>query len=88
MVAGREASPKDVASTERLMRYWAEGEGAAKVRWGVPGDFDRCVVHLGKYVSPAIVKGLCSNLHKRATGARPGHAPGVEEAEFKAKHGG
>jgi hypothetical protein len=56
------------------MRYWAEGEGAARIQWGVPGDFDRCVVQLSEHVSPAIVKGLCSNLHERATGARPGHA--------------
>lgn len=66
------------ADTERLMRYWAEGEGAAKIQWGVPGDFDRCVVELGKYVGPGIVKGLCSNLHQRATGARPGHAAGEQ----------
>lgn len=75
MVAGREATPGNAASTERLMRYWAEGEGAARIQWGVPGDFDRCVVQLSEHVSPAIVKGLCSNLHQRATGARPGHAP-------------
>ncbi len=31
-------------------------------------------MELGKYVSPAIIKGLCSNLGKRATGARPGSA--------------
>lgn len=84
MVAGREATPKDAADTERLMRYWTEGEGAAKINWGHDGDFDRCIVELGKYVSPGIVKGLCSNLHQRATGARPGHAP-AEEAERKAK---
>lgn len=84
MVAGREASPGDVTATERLMKYWAEGPGAVKIKWGVPGDFDRCVEHLSKYVSPGIVKGLCSNLHQRATGARPGHAPG-EEAAHKAK---
>ena len=72
------------AATERLMEYWARGKGAAKIQWGEPGDFDRCVVELGKYVSPGIVKGLCSNLHARATGARPGHAPG-EEAARKAK---
>lgn len=65
----------DPAATERLMRYWAEGEGAAKIQWGVPGDFARCEAHLSKYVSPNVVKGLCSNLHQRATGARPGHAP-------------
>lgn len=76
MVAGREATPEDAESTERLMRYWSEGPGAAKIGWNSPGDFDRCVVELGKYVSPGIVKGLCSNLHQRATGARPGHAPG------------
>lgn len=75
MVAGREASPKDVSSTERLMRYWAEGAGAAKINWGVAGDFERCKVELGKYVGPGVVDGLCSNLHKRATGFRPGHAP-------------
>lgn len=86
MVAGREATPKDAAATERLMEYWSHGEGAAKIRWGVPGDFDRCVVELGKYVGPGVVKGLCSNLHQRATGARPGHAPG-EQAAHQAKHG-
>jgi hypothetical protein len=63
-------------STERLMEYWSHGEGAAKIDWGVDGDFNRCVHHLGKYVPPEMVKGLCSNLHQRATGARPGHAPG------------
>jgi len=75
MVAGREVTPGDVEDTERLMRYWAEGKGADKIRWGVAGDFDRCVVQLSKYVGPDTVKGLCSNLHERATGARPGHAP-------------
>lgn len=70
-------------ATERLMEYWAHGEGAAKINWGVAGDFARCESELGKYVSPKIVKGLCSNLHVRATGGRPGHAP-AEEAASKA----
>ncbi|KMV23348.1 hypothetical protein [Mycobacterium heckeshornense] len=86
MVAGREATPKDVEATERLMQYWAHGAGAAKIQWGQPGDFDRCRVELGKYVhNPDVLAGLCSNLHKRATGARPGHAPG-EQAAHAAKH--
>lgn len=88
MVAGKEVTPADVSSTERLMKYWAEGEGAAKIDWGVPGDFDRCVVQLSKYVGPSTVKGLCANLHHRATGGWPGHAPGVEEATAKAKEAG
>jgi hypothetical protein len=76
MADGRNDTPRDHADTERLMRYWAHGRGAALIGWGTDGDFDRCVVELSKYVSPGIVKGLCSNLHVRATGARPGHAPG------------
>lgn len=80
MVAGREISPKDVGSTEKLMRYWAEGEGARAIGWGTDGDFARCELHLGRYVGPKMVKGLCANLHHRATGAWPGHAPGETHA--------
>lgn len=72
-----EKTPGEVASTQRLMSYWTKGAGAAKIRWGTDGDFDRCVVELRKHVPATIdVKGLCSNLHVKATGARPGHAPG------------
>lgn len=78
MVAGRELSPKDVSSTERLMRYWSRGEGAAKIGWGRPGDYDTCLVELGKHVPAGMVHGLCANLHHRATGAWPGHAPGEQ----------
>jgi hypothetical protein len=67
--AGKARHPGD---TERLMAYWAEGEGAAKIRWGEPHDFYRCRDHLSKYVPPEMVDGLCSNLHKRALGVRPG----------------
>jgi hypothetical protein len=81
MVAGKNVSAKDHSNTERLMKYWAEGEGAAKIRWGVPGDFDRCRKEIEAAVTkhsaplpPDMINGLCSNLHKRATGARPGHA--------------
>lgn len=84
MTAGREVTPKDVSSTERLMTYWAHGVGAAKIQWGVPGDYDRCIVELGKHVDPKIVHGLCSNLHVRATGARPGHAPGEQAGKMHA----
>jgi hypothetical protein len=75
MVAGKNVSAKDHGNTARLMEYWSHGEGAAKIGWGSEGDFKRCEAELGKYVSPGIVAGLCSNLHQRATGYRPGHAP-------------
>lgn len=84
-VAGKEVTPKDAAATEKLKQYWEHGAGAAKIRWGEPGDFDRCVTELSKYLPPGQVKGYCANRHKGATGGWPGHAPGVEEAEAQAK---
>jgi hypothetical protein len=42
-----ETSARDAESAERLHVYWVHGEGAAKIRWGTPGDFQRCVDHLG-----------------------------------------
>ncbi len=68
-----EKTPAQVKSTERLMEYWAHGEGALKIRWGTKDDFYRCVTELRKHVPADIdVKGLCSNLHVRALGVRPG----------------
>lgn len=68
-----EKTPAQVAGTERLFRYWTKGEGALKIRWGQPGDFDRCVRELRDKVPAKIdVKGLCSNLHVKALGVRPG----------------
>lgn len=80
-----DAKPGD-GNAERLKRWATEGEGAALFAWGTPGDFDRCVTFFKAHTDMAdhMVKGYCSNLHQRATGARPGHAPG-EEAAHKAK---
>lgn len=80
MVAGRETTPSDVAATERLRRYWTEGPGAARIAWGTPGDYDRCVVQLSKYVGPNIVKGECANLHHRALGIWPATHAAQERA--------
>lgn len=65
---------KNPKSTQKLMEYWAHGKGAAKIKWGAPCDFCRCLTHLGKYVHrPDYLKGLCANLHHRALGVWPGH---------------
>lgn len=71
---------KNPVATARLMEYWSHGKGAAKIRWGIPGDFERCRTELRKYVRPDMLDGLCANLHKMATGATPGHAPGEKKA--------
>lgn len=55
---------------EQLRRYWAEGKGAAKIRWGTGGDWYRCTKHLRKYMGTR-AKGYCNLLHKRALGYYP-----------------
>ena len=54
-------------NAETLRRYWTRGEGAAKIRWGAPGDWSRCVKHLAKYLGPR-AKGYCQLRHKDALG--------------------
>lgn len=79
MAAGTRMPPQ-------FLKYWLTGEGAAKIGWGVPGDFDRAIALIqeaitkngGKPLSDRIIKGLVAMLHKMATGARPGHAAGEQ----------
>jgi hypothetical protein len=68
-------------NAETLRRYWAEGEGAAKIRWGDPGDFSRCVEHVSKFM-PGQAQGYCNLLHKRALGYYP-----ATHAKMGAAHG-
>jgi 2'-5' RNA ligase len=55
----------------KLKRYWLNGEGAVKIRWGTKGSFDRCVNAL-RSKFPANTEGLCANLYHEATGHWPG----------------
>lgn len=59
----------------KLQEYWLAGPGAAKIRWGTPGSFDRCVRALGPKF-PADPQGLCANLYHEATGHWPGAKKG------------
>jgi hypothetical protein len=54
-------------NAEALRRYWVRGEGAAKIRWGQPGDWKRCVRYLSKHLGPR-AKGYCQLRHKEALG--------------------
>lgn len=58
--------------TSRIRRYWTKGEGAAKIGWGTPGDFNRCRNQLAKYVqNPEWLAGLCANMHYEVLGVWP-----------------
>lgn len=73
-VGGQAAHPGD---TERLHQYWVHGPGAAKVAWGTPGDFDRCVAELGKYIKDP--QGYCNLAHHAALGIWPAQHAAMEK---------
>lgn len=67
----------DPVPTARLRRYWTKGKGAAKIKWGVPGDFNRCRRQLAKYITnPDWLAGACANMHREAIGVWPGQEGG------------
>lgn len=59
-----------------LERYWKYGAGAAKIRWGTPGDFTRLVRHIRKYVGDERAKRIAATWHFQMTGLYPGHHGG------------
>jgi hypothetical protein len=64
-------------NAQSLRTYWVHGTGAAKIGWGTPGDFNRCVSDLSKYLGPR-AKGYCNLRHHAATGMWPAqHAKAV-----------
>lgn len=66
-VPGIADTPSDWAAVRRLKNYWLHGAGAAKIRWGAPGDWTRCNRNLTKYMGTR-AKGYCQNLHREAVG--------------------
>lgn len=70
MARGR-GSRRSRGNAETLRRYWSTGQGAAKIRWGTPGDWTRCTRQLHTYLG-ARAKGYCQLLHIRNTGVGTG----------------
>lgn len=73
---GADVFESDYAAARRLKRYWLHGPGAAKIRWGSPGDWTRCVRHLSKYMGPR-AKGYCQLRHRDANGYYTGDRKNV-----------
>jgi hypothetical protein len=73
----------DPKPTQRIRDYWVHGKGAAKIRWGQPGDFNRCRTQLAKYIqNPEWLAGTCANMHKEAILLWPGgEVPGKHSEE-------
>lgn len=64
---------KNRGGAETLRRYWTKGPGAAKIGWGTPGDWTRCVSQLSKYLGVR-ARGYCSLRHREVNGFYPGDA--------------
>lgn len=57
----------------QLAHWWEHGPGAMRIRWGAPGDFDRCVrlAVEDAHMDPARAKGFCAERHHAALGIWP-----------------
>lgn len=70
MARGRQGNGarKGGGSAQTLRNYWTTGQGgSAKIRWGTPGDYNRCVRAVSKYLGGR-ARGYCALRHKAATG--------------------
>lgn len=71
MPSGQDTNPS--SGEAHLKQYWGYGVGSLKIKWGTPGDFDRCVVELSRHIpSERMREGFCANVHKMVTGGWPG----------------
>lgn len=59
-------------SARALIQWYETGEGAARIGWGTPGDFTRCVQLANDHMSSEKAKGFCANRHHAVTGEWPG----------------
>ena len=72
-------------SAERLHEYWVHGEGAAKIRWGTHGDFDRCTRQLEEHAhfTPEQAHGYCNLAHHAALGYYPATHAKMEKGSHR-----
>lgn len=57
----------------QLQRSYLTGKVAARIRWGTPGDYRRCVKQALKHgMTSRQAHGVCQTLHKKATGMYTG----------------
>lgn len=60
----------------QLQKSYVAGKVAQRIRWGVPGDFKRCVAQAKVHGMGRKAEGACAMLHHKALGAWPGREGG------------
>lgn len=68
---------KNKGGAEKLRRYWVDGPGAAKIGWGTPGDYMRCVKELTPHMGVR-AHGYCQLRHFDALGVYAGQEKTAE----------
>lgn len=56
----------------QLQRSYLTGKVAPRIRWGVAGDWRRCVRQARVHGMGSKAEGACARLHRKATGQWPG----------------
>jgi hypothetical protein len=80
-------TPGDFAAVRRLKNYWMRGAGAAKIRWGTPGDLTRAYRHLLKYLkNSGHAWGMAQNMHKELFGV-PNTTHDKATGQYKSRRG-
>lgn len=83
--AAEGGADRNRGNAEELRRWYEEGEGAAKIRWGQDGDFMRCVKIASKHMDPERAKGYCNLRHHGALGVYPGQEHGKSAGQLAAE---
>lgn len=60
----------------QLQKSYVAGKVAQRIRWGMPGDFKRCVAQAKIHGMGHMAEGACAMLHHKALGAWPGREHG------------
>ena len=53
---------------KHLRRFWIQGKGSSKVRWGSSGDMERCIEKMSIHLGPR-AQAFCATLKKDAVGS-------------------
>lgn len=74
---GETTNPRAAGAVNQLRRWAIDpAKGGQIFHWGTPGDFSRCQGFYKDKMPGHMIDGWCATLHRLATGATPGNAPG------------
>jgi hypothetical protein len=65
----------------QLQESYLHGKVAARIQWGEPGDFKRCVAQAKIHGMGHMADGACNTLHHKALGVYPGQEHGKPTAK-------